>query len=56
MPFPDGTFAIDIDPLSLLVRLPAAVPAPRFHTVRYSGCLGPASKLRPLIIKASLKL
>ena len=52
-PFPDGTFAIDIDPLSLLLRLAAAVPAPRFHTVRYSGCLGPASKLRPLIIKAT---
>lgn len=27
--------AIDLDPLSLLLRLCAAVPAPRVHTVRY---------------------
>jgi len=48
--FSDGTVAIDLDPLSLLLRLCAAVPAPRFHTVRYAGVLASASKLRPKII------
>ena len=38
------------DPLSLLVRLCAAVPAPRFHTVRYAGVLAAASKWRPKIV------
>jgi Putative transposase len=47
--FMDGTVAIDMDPLSLLSRLAAAVPYPRFHTVRYSGVLASASKLRPKI-------
>jgi hypothetical protein len=47
--FSDGTIAIDLDPLSLLSRLAAAVPYPRFHTVRYSGVLASASKLRPMI-------
>jgi hypothetical protein len=32
--FSDGTFAIDLDPLSLLCRLAASVPAPGFNTVR----------------------
>jgi Putative transposase len=36
-PFSDGTVAVDLDPLSLLCRLVALVPAPRFHTVRYFG-------------------
>ena len=49
-PFSDGTVAIDMDPLSLLCRLAASVPPPRFHTVRYAGVLAPASKLRPRII------
>jgi hypothetical protein len=39
-----------MDPLSLLCRLAAAVPPPRFHTVRYAGILAPASKLRPRIL------
>ena len=46
-PFSDGTVAVDMDPLSLLSRLAASVPAPRFHTVRYAGVLASASKLRP---------
>jgi Putative transposase len=29
----DGTFAIDMDPLSLLSRLAASAPPPRFHTI-----------------------
>jgi hypothetical protein len=49
-PFSDGTVAVDMDPLSLLCRLAAAVPPPRFHTVRYAGVLAPASKLRPRIV------
>ena len=49
-PFADGTVAVDMDPLSLLTRLAAAVPPPRLHTVRYAGCLAPASKLRPKIV------
>jgi hypothetical protein len=49
-PFSDGTVAIDLDPLSLLLRLCAAVPAPRVHTTRYCGVLGSASKLRPKIV------
>jgi hypothetical protein len=44
--FSDGTVAVDLDPLSLLSRLCAAVPPPRLHTVRYAGVLGSASKLR----------
>ena len=44
--FSDGTVAVDLDPLSLLSRLAASVPAPRFHTVRYAGVLASASKLR----------
>jgi Putative transposase len=47
--FADGTVAIDLDLLSLLSRLAAAVPYPRFHTVRYAGVLASASKLRPKI-------
>jgi hypothetical protein len=49
-PFSDGTTAIDLDPLSLLTRLCAAVPPPRFHTVRYAGVLGAGSKLRSRIV------
>ena len=49
-PFSDGTVAIDLDPLSLLLRLCAAVPAPRFHTIRYCRVLASGSKLRPKII------
>ncbi|MEO7033365.1 MAG: transposase [Polyangiaceae bacterium] len=37
--FSDGTCALDLDPLSLLCRLAATVPPPRFHTARYSGTM-----------------
>lgn len=49
-PFADGTVAVDMDPLSLLTRLAAAIPPPRLHTVRYAGVLAPASKLRARIV------
>ena len=48
-PFADGTVAVDMDPLSLLSRLAASVPPPKFHTVPYSGVLASASKLRSRI-------
>jgi hypothetical protein len=51
-PFSDGTVAIDLDPLSLLARLCASVPPPRFHTVRYAGVLASASKVRARILPA----
>ena len=38
-PFSDGTYAVDLDPLSLLTRLCASVPPPPFHTTRYAGVL-----------------
>ena len=52
--FSDGTLAVDMDPLSLLMRLCAAVPAPRFHTVRYAGVLAAASKWRPRLRASKL--
>ena len=48
--FSDGTVPVDLDPLSLLPRLCAAVPPPRFRTVRHVGVLASASKLRPRIV------
>jgi hypothetical protein len=48
--FNDGTFAVDLDPLSLMSRLAASVPAPGFNTVRYGGVLAPAAHWRPLVI------
>ena len=44
--YADGTMAVNMDPLSLLCRLAASVPPPRFHTVRYAGVLAPASPWR----------
>ncbi|WP_437321970.1 transposase [Sorangium sp. So ce385] len=44
--FADGTVAVDMDPLSLLCRLAAIVPPPRFHTVKYAGVLASASRPR----------
>jgi hypothetical protein len=49
-PFRDGTYAIDMDPLSLLSRLAAAVPPPRQHSIRYAGVVGAASKWRALVV------
>ena len=49
-PFRDGTYAVDLDPLSLLSRLAAAVPPPRQHTLRYAGVLGAASNWRAPVV------
>jgi hypothetical protein len=46
----DGTVAVELDPLSLLCRLAASVPPPKLHTVRYSGVLGSASRLRSRVV------
>ena len=42
--------AVELDPLSLLCRLAASVPPPKLHTVRYSGVLGSASRLRSRVV------
>jgi hypothetical protein len=49
-PFNDSTFAIDMDPLSLLVRLSMAVPPPRFNGVRYAGVLAANSHFRSRVV------
>ena len=49
-PFGDGTVAIELDPLSLLWRLCAAVPSPRRHTIGYSGVLSSHAKWRSRIV------
>ena len=49
-PFSDGTWAIEMDELSLVARLAALVPPPWQNQVRYSGVLAPASKWRPRIV------
>ena len=49
-PFSDGTYAVQLDPLSLLCRLIGTVPPPKFHTVRYAGVLASASRLRSRIV------
>jgi hypothetical protein len=48
-PFVDGTVAVDMDPLSLLCRVAASVPPPRYHTVKYAGVLAHRSRWRPRI-------
>jgi hypothetical protein len=52
--FSDGTVAVDMDPLSLLCRLVTSVPAPRSHTVKYSGVLASASRWRSRITPHSV--
>jgi hypothetical protein len=47
--FSDATVAVDMDPLSLLVRLATSVPPPRYHTVNYAGVLASASPWRARI-------
>ena len=49
-PFSDGTVVLEMDPLSLLARLAAAVHPPRFNTVRYGGVLAAHSKWRARIV------
>src|SRR5262252_4922307 len=39
-----------LEPLELLEKLSALVPAPKAHLIRYSGILAPAAKWRSLIV------
>jgi hypothetical protein len=48
----DGTTHVILEPLELMEKLVAIVPAPRAHLVRYSGILAPAAKWRALIVPA----
>ncbi len=47
--YADGTVAVEMDPLSLLCRLAASVPPPRYHTVKYACVLASASRWRARI-------
>ena len=51
-PWRDGTTHVVFEPLELLEKLVAIVPAPKAHLVRYAGILGPAAKWRALIVPA----
>ena len=46
----DGTNKIIFNPLELMERLSALVPAPRFNMIRYSGVLAPSASWRRRII------
>ena len=52
-PWRDGTTHVVFQPLELLEKLAALVPAPRAHLVRYHGLIAPAAKWRALIVPAS---
>ncbi|WP_437964506.1 transposase [Sorangium sp. So ce260] len=54
--FADGTVAVDMDPLSLLCRLAASVPPPRFHTVKYAGVLASASPWRKRLLRRTFAI
>jgi hypothetical protein len=46
----DGTSKIIFQPLELMERLAALVPAPRFNMIRYSGVLAPSAAWRRIIV------
>jgi hypothetical protein len=48
--FSDGTFAVEMDELSLVARLAAMVPPPWQNQVRYAGVLAPAAKWRSRVV------
>jgi hypothetical protein len=52
-PWRDGTTHAVFEPLELLEKLAALVPAPKAHLVRYSGILAAAAKWRALIVPES---
>src|SRR5207253_4089888 len=49
-PWTDGTTHVILEPLELMEKLVAIVPAPKAHLLRYSGILAPAAKWRALIV------
>ena len=46
----DGTTHVVFEPMELLEKLAALVPAPRFNLIRYHGVLAPAARWRRLIV------
>jgi hypothetical protein len=46
----DGTTYIVLDPLGMLRKLSALIPAPHAHLVRYAGLFAPAAKWRSAIV------
>jgi hypothetical protein len=46
----DGTTHIVLDPVEMLRKLTALIPAPRAHVVRYAGIFAPAAKWRSAIV------
>src|SRR5439155_27036781 len=52
-PWRDGTTHIVMEPLEMLEKLAALVPAPKAHLVRYSGLLAPAAKWRSRVVPES---
>jgi hypothetical protein len=51
-PWSDGTTHVVLEPLELMEKLVAIVPAPKAHLLRYSGILAPAAKWRASIVPA----
>ena len=51
-PWSDGTTHVILEPLELMEKLVAIVPAPKAHLLRYSGILAPAAKWRASIVPA----
>ena len=49
-PWRNGATHASFEPLQLLEKLAALVPAPRANLVRYHGILGPAAKWRSRIV------
>jgi hypothetical protein len=50
-PWRDGTTALVFDPLELIEKLVALVPAPRGHLVRYHGVLAGRARWRRLVVR-----
>jgi hypothetical protein len=50
-PFSNGTTHVLFEPLDFLARLPALVPRPRVHLVRYHGLFAPNAKHRQHIVR-----
>lgn len=50
-PWRDGTTGFAFEPIELVERLAALVPAPGGHLVRYHGVLGPAARWRCQVVR-----
>jgi hypothetical protein len=54
-PWRNGTTHVIFEPLEFLARLAVLVPAPRVHTIRFHGVIGPAAKGRSAIVPECLE-